>query len=269
MSKHVIFVDCDGTLTTSTNSISPGIKEAINILHNNGHAIYLCTGRSDKEITDDILSCNFDGIIGAAGGFLKKDNQFIFQHKFDATILKDVLNFLDANDIYYQLECFDGVYCSPIVVDYLKESFATYFDTETLNAWVSMYKPVKACDLNNVGKIAYMHSKLSNQQLQSVLPSSLRVYEDTFSFDPSKGEIGLSQVNKATAIDYVLSHYYPKDVISYGIGDGGNDIEMIQHCRYGIAMGNAKDSVKNIADFITDTNDNGGLVKALQHYRLI
>ena len=269
MSQHVVFVDCDGTLTNSSNTISSNVKQAIKTLKDNGHAIYLCTGRSDKEISDDILACNFDGIIGASGGFLKKNGDFIFKHKFDPLVLKGVLELLDKNDIYYQLECFDGVYCSDFVVDYLRQEFAPYFNEEILEKWVSMYQPLQKCDFDNVGKIAYMHSQLSNQQLQELLPSQLRVYEDTFSHDPSKGEIGLSHVNKATAIDYVLSHYYLDDVISYGIGDGGNDIEMIEQCHIGIAMGNAKESVKEIADYITDTNDNDGVVMALKHYALI
>lgn len=52
------------------------------------------------------------------------------------------------------------------------------------------------------------------------------------------------------------------------IGDGTNDIEMIKGSGLGIAMGNAKDEVKVIADIIVDTNDRDGLADAINAFVL-
>ena len=46
------------------------------------------------------------------------------------------------------------------------------------------------------------------------------------------------------------------------IGDGGNDIDMIKLCNLGIAMGNAKESLKQVADFVTDDLAHDGFAKA-------
>lgn len=48
-------------------------------------------------------------------------------------------------------------------------------------------------------------------------------------------------------------------------GDDINDIDMISECGYGIAVANAIDEVKNIADYITDTNENDGVAKFMEH----
>ena len=52
-------------------------------------------------------------------------------------------------------------------------------------------------------------------------------------------------------------------------GDGGNDIQMLEHVAIAIAMGNANDEVKNIADYVTDDVEHDGIMKALQHFQLI
>ena len=49
----------------------------------------------------------------------------------------------------------------------------------------------------------------------------------------------------------------------FGIGDNFNDVSMIRDAGIGVAMGNAPDEVKAIGDFVTDTNVNGGVAKAI------
>ena len=52
-------------------------------------------------------------------------------------------------------------------------------------------------------------------------------------------------------------------------GDGGNDITMLSNVGIGVAMGNANENVKLIADYVTDTVDNDGIFKALKHFSII
>ncbi|MNC81028.1 putative bifunctional phosphatase/peptidyl-prolyl cis-trans isomerase [compost metagenome] len=54
-----------------------------------------------------------------------------------------------------------------------------------------------------------------------------------------------------------------------GIGDGMNDVEMLEFCKLGIAMGNAKPGLKEIADDITDDLENDGLYKSFVKHGLI
>ena len=52
-------------------------------------------------------------------------------------------------------------------------------------------------------------------------------------------------------------------------GDGENDIDMLQFAGVGVAMGNADEKVKAMADYVTDTVENDGIEKALRHFGLI
>ena len=52
-------------------------------------------------------------------------------------------------------------------------------------------------------------------------------------------------------------------------GDAENDIEMLEFAAIGVAMGNGKDEVKAVADYVTASVDEDGIEKALKHYDLI
>ncbi|MFI3268659.1 MAG: HAD hydrolase family protein, partial [Rikenellaceae bacterium] len=50
------------------------------------------------------------------------------------------------------------------------------------------------------------------------------------------------------------------------IGDGGNDISMLKHAAIGVAMGNASDTVKSVANYVTDSVDENGLANAIKRF---
>jgi hydroxymethylpyrimidine pyrophosphatase-like HAD family hydrolase len=52
------------------------------------------------------------------------------------------------------------------------------------------------------------------------------------------------------------------------VGDDENDLEMIRHAGLGVAMGNATETVKAVADFVTTSNAEDGLVHALRRFVL-
>ena len=67
----------------------------------------------------------------------------------------------------------------------------------------------------------------------------------------------------------VLANYYDIDKESIiCIGDSENDLPMIKYAGLGIAMGNAPDYVKNQADYVTDTNSEHGVAKAIEKFIL-
>jgi hydroxymethylpyrimidine pyrophosphatase-like HAD family hydrolase len=52
-------------------------------------------------------------------------------------------------------------------------------------------------------------------------------------------------------------------------GDGGNDLPMVRDAAVGVAMGNACDELKSVADYITSSVDEDGVSRALEHFGLI
>ena len=74
---------------------------------------------------------------------------------------------------------------------------------------------------------------------------------------------------KGTGIKKVLAYYGIDINEAMAFGDGGNDVEMLEAVKYGIAMGNANDNLKQIADFITLDVDNDGIAYALKQYNVL
>ena len=60
-----------------------------------------------------------------------------------------------------------------------------------------------------------------------------------------------------------IEHGHDRFVEIAAIGDAANDIEMLEYAGLAIAMGNASEEVKTIADIVTDTNENNGVIKAV------
>ncbi|MGC8713558.1 MAG: HAD-IIB family hydrolase, partial [Leptodesmis sp.] len=76
-------------------------------------------------------------------------------------------------------------------------------------------------------------------------------------------------VNKGTAVQYLAEEYLglkPENVMT--IGDNFNDVEMIQYAGIGVAMGNAPDGVKAMADWVAPTVEEDGVVAAIEQFLL-
>ncbi len=84
----------------------------------------------------------------------------------------------------------------------------------------------------------------------------------------SNGEIGMAGTTKGSAISAVLDHLGLDAADAIGIGDSWNDVEMFQVCGVGIAMGNADDDLKAIADEVTTSVRDHGVATAFRRHGL-
>ena len=69
---------------------------------------------------------------------------------------------------------------------------------------------------------------------------------------------------KQKGIDEIINHFGIRLEETMAFGDGGNDVSMLRHAAIGVAMGNAVDSLKQRADYITSDIDAGGLEEAIK-----
>ena len=112
MSKKVIFLDVDGTLVNDNEVVPESAKIAVRKAKENGHYVFLCTGRSKAELYDDIMEIGFDGVIGAAGGYIEVNNEMILHKKVSREDVEHLVRYFDENNIDFYLESNGGLFAS-------------------------------------------------------------------------------------------------------------------------------------------------------------
>lgn len=83
------------------------------------------------------------------------------------------------------------------------------------------------------------------------------------------GEVGINGIHKATGMKLYLEYVGIPREDSIAIGDGPNDLQMMDYAGIGIAMGNAREEVKKRADMVTSHIDEDGLYHALDRLGLL
>ena len=81
-------------------------------------------------------------------------------------------------------------------------------------------------------------------------------------------EIGGANTSKAEALRFLMRRLdvEPRELMA--CGDSPNDIEMIKLAEIGVVVGNASEEMKSLANYVTDTNDNDGVAKAIENFVL-
>ena len=90
MSK-ILFIDVDGTLVDYDNNIPQSAVEAIKIARNNGHKVYICTGRSKSEVYQELWDIGLDGMIGGNGSYVEDNNNVVMHNTITYEQCKHIL----------------------------------------------------------------------------------------------------------------------------------------------------------------------------------
>ena len=101
--KKIVFLDIDGTLVTPNYPLSALVKKGIKKARENGHLIFLCTGRNRVGI-ENIMSDDFDGCICSAGGYLEIKGEMIETTYLDKEEVEQARKVFEQNHMLYNLE---------------------------------------------------------------------------------------------------------------------------------------------------------------------
>ncbi|MFT8348518.1 Cof-type HAD-IIB family hydrolase [Clostridium saccharoperbutylacetonicum] len=278
--RKIIFIDVDGTLCNDEGFVPESAAIAVKEARKNGHLVYLCTGRSKAEIYDYIMEIGFDGIIGAGGGFVEVGNKMLYHKKVSEENVRHLVEFFNKHNVDFYIESNGGLYASENLIPKLEKILYGDIENDPVARHKKEHNPnhfiealITGQDLyrDDVNKACFLEPRdISFEQIKEEFKNEFEVIHCTVpAFGEDSGELGVPEIHKATAIEVLLKHLNIdiKDTIAFG--DGLNDIEMFEFCELGIAMGNAKEGLKKIADEITDTHDEGGIYNSLKMHGLI
>lgn len=253
-----IFIDFDGTIMDSHNGLIPkSTFEAIALLQEKGHQVIITTGRNIFLLEEYPRLLNIHWVSGSNGRFLTKDLIHLeYQDPIPSEAVKDLIKTLRNHQIDYVLSTHNA-YVTHQKYGSSIDLFSEHFKM--------LYPEIKQDfdDYNHIFQInVFSNQPIPQEVLKSTPLSFLRASHH--GYDVTMGtalkEKTLAYVEKSMGLSR-------EDIIA--IGDGLNDKGMIQYAGTGIAMGNASDEVKQVADYVTDSIENDGLIKAFKHFNLI
>lgn len=263
MKNKIVFIDVDGTLVNDDGIVPKSAEIAIKKARSNGHYVFLCTGRSKAELFDNIMNIGFDGIIGAAGGYIEFRDKVIMHKKVKSDDIKHLVSYFDENKIDFYLESNGGLFASKNCKKHLRELISDSYFIDCLIEGEDLIR-------NDVNKISFLGSPISIEIIQKEFREKFNIISSTVpAFGENSGELSVPGIHKATAIEILLKHLDLSKEDTFAYGDGINDIEMLEYVNTGIAMGNANDKLKAVADDITDSHDEDGIYNSFKKYDLI
>ena len=138
MSRKIIFLDVDGTLVDYDNRIPESAIQAIRQARENGHLIYVCTGRSKAEMPQEIWDIGLDGMIGGNGSYVEHEGQVIMHQLIPLEVEKRVVDWLHERGLEFYLESNNSLFASehfrdaarPVMKLYAKKKGKTDIDRQ-------------------------------------------------------------------------------------------------------------------------------------------
>lgn len=255
-----VFFDIDGTLWDRENRIPDSTREAVAKLHEKGHLVFLCSGRTRVMISSkDLLSLGFDGIIAGCGTQIEYQGQSVFCHEMDSILLERTLRILKECRMPVMLEGQKYLYMDKEVSE---DTYGKYI-VKTLGKYVRTLE----------GPVEQMHaSKLTAIITQSDYKKAEPMLQQDFHL-LYHGEIVSEMVplgfSKAGGIERVCKKLGIPHNSTVAFGDSVNDKDMLAYVSVGVAMGNGTEEAKKVADYITDDIHHDGIYNALRHFNLI
>jgi hypothetical protein len=296
---RIAFLDVDGTLIDSGELIAPSTIDAVRTARRNGHLVYLSTGRGAVEIYSSVLDIGFDGAITAGGGFATVRGELVISRTMPEEAVARMVSFYEDSGYDFYLQSFDELYPSPGIHDryakYLRDDRErrgksgarravdagaapggdTAVDTasgaDIENPSLRAFADVRPLSYVGIAKSVFIAGESTAfARATETLGAHFHVITGTIPhLGPSSGEVSPVGVDKGSTALQLLDRLGLDVASAIGIGDSSNDIELLQACGVGIAMGNASDEVKAQADEVTTSVLDDGIWNAFRRHGLI
>lgn len=258
-----LFYDIDGTIISDiTKKIPESAIEALKRAKENGHQIFVNTGRTICSVPPMIKKIEFDGFLCGCGTYILYEGQVLMAHNIPKERGYTYVDAMEQCNLDGLLEGTEDIYFSK----------NTYRIQEMENA----RRYMKSLGL---GMKTFMENK--NYQYDKLLIRAdeksdkerffSAIQEDLIPIDRLNGvyECIQKDYSKATAIEYMRKHLGLEKGQIYVFGDSSNDLAMFEYADHAIAMGTYDPVLEPYTEYVTDTVENDGIYKAMYHYGFI
>lgn len=268
-------LDIDGTLTRNDKTISPRVLDTLLRAQQQGLKLILATGRPTNgvaAIADQLRMEEFGGyVLSFNGGRIHdwRTKELLYQQSLPDNLIPYIYKCTRCAHEFVILSYCDGEIITE-AAEYpyvMHASFINKMPPRQVHSFVDEVKyPLPKCLI--VGEPEPLHQLELEMQRELTDPSSplypnrIGVYRS----EPFFLEVVPANIDKAQCLDVLLHKIGAKQSELIACGDGFNDITMIRYAGLGIAMANAQQPVKDIADAITLSNEEDGVAAVVEKY---
>jgi Cof subfamily protein (haloacid dehalogenase superfamily) len=261
MYKLVAF-DIDGTLVNSKKEVTPATREALYKLHDAGIHVVISSGRPYKGVllNADLIGREIVPYVSCFNGGLVKEvatDRTIYSHTLTNEDIQYWAKLAIDNDLDVHAHSDENV----LIYDEPRDQ---YVDVEArLNEM-----PTEYADFFDGALIApKIMITAEPTKLDAFIETLDPAVYDKYSIvksEPFFLEIMPQGVSKGEALAHLAESLGIEQSETMSFGDQANDLTMIEWAGCGVAMGNAIDDLKNVAQYVTASNDDEGIAKALE-----
>lgn len=256
----LIATDIDGTILKYNYEFNQEVKDCIKELTLNGINVVLVTGRmhtATKHIAEELALKT--PIISYQGGLVKLGEEILYERNLDVEHTREIITWAKKNNIHLNLYLNDELYVekdSLTVQRYIKQGVPSF-----------KIKSFDKLKLEKINKMLLINFEDENKvtmwkEYLEVKYKNIHVVKST----PHFCEISHLEARKSCAVDFLREYWGLKKEEILTIGDQNNDIDLFKAGGIKVAMGNATEELKSVADYITDTVNNNGFVKAIEKF---
>lgn len=274
-----VFFDIDGTLLTDSRTVSKSTISAINYLKKKGILVGVATGRDPRFVLQYMASLGLDIGITYNGQYIFSREEVIYSRSIDVNTVNQIIYFAQKYHKDLSFGTAKGVVGSGIMS--MGTSNFTYRLTRLIpDSWAGIINFVFNRVIRWVSPQEQEDLRLHNtqpiyQMMLLVTEKETKQLEATFEdltftrSSPYATDVISKNSSKFIGIVRVAEQYgFTLDEI-IAFGDSNNDYEMLKELKYSVAMGNGTKKVKQVASYVTDTNNRDGIYKALVHFGVI
>jgi len=266
----LLILDIDGTIAGQSNQVSDITKQAIAKLQSQGVKVGLATGRmycSAQRFHQEIQAQL--PIIAYNGAWIQnpETNERLFHQPVNKEIAQELITYFQQPKWHKKIEVHlyfnDELYVETVTREtdtYIERSGIKVKVVDKFNEILIKDNPTKILALSaDKNLIAEMLTELKQryQDKELYLTQSSPIYL----------EATQTNVNKGNALKYLAEDVLGvKSEEIMAIGDNFNDYAMLEYVGTSVAMGDAPEEVKQIADWIAPNVENNGVAKAIAHF---
>ncbi|MEY2605127.1 MAG: hypothetical protein QOH31_2940 [Verrucomicrobiota bacterium] len=261
---RLIAVDVDGTLLDGSHRLRPNVRDSLDQLASSGVKIVLATARGPQALGLIVRQLNFSPwLVCFSGGWIGELDSGSLLAK---TVLRDKRLTPSAARVIVMAACAHNI--EPNI--YTPTEWRVRTLTPEIRAEsvivesAPLVTPTLLGENEKPSKIMLITGEDEQTKPLTNIANLIKPLSTAAFSKPNYLEIIPIGVNKANALATVAESLGVELSQSAAIGDGLNDLELLREVGLGIAMGNASETVKSAAKWVTGTNDEEGVAQAIQ-----